>query len=213
LIPLLLGVVGGNLLYGLPVDVKRDITPSFWSTLNPFALLAGITTVALVAMHGAVYAALKSPTALQNDLRKPAIGAWVLAVALAVALEIYVALATQSPWRANHHSWLALAGLVLAASSAAVPVYVLANKWVKAFIATSLFLASVLALFGLQMYPVLVKSTNGADLDLTIYNSASSDNTMITMLVISAILLPVVIAYKAYIYYTLSTSGTDHADY
>ena len=52
---LLLGVAFGNILSGVPLDAEGNITISLIDLLNPFALLVGVTTVAMFALHGAIF--------------------------------------------------------------------------------------------------------------------------------------------------------------
>lgn len=57
--PLIFGVAFGNLLQGVPfhfdVDLVSHYTGSFWQLLNPFALLTGVVSVAMITFHGANY--------------------------------------------------------------------------------------------------------------------------------------------------------------
>ena len=52
---LLLGVAGGNILQGMPVEQDLRVRQSLLQQLNPYALLVGGLVVALFAMHGAIY--------------------------------------------------------------------------------------------------------------------------------------------------------------
>src|SRR6516165_921644 len=56
---LIFGVAFGNLLQGVPFHFDADqrvfYTGSFWGLLNPFALLAGVVSLAMLAMHGAIF--------------------------------------------------------------------------------------------------------------------------------------------------------------
>lgn len=56
---LLLGVLIGNLLLGLPFHLDADLrafyTGSFWALLHPFALLCGVISVLACALHGAIF--------------------------------------------------------------------------------------------------------------------------------------------------------------
>ena len=57
----LLGVVLGNVLQGLAIDENYNYAGSgFFEFLNPYALLTGVTTLALFMMHGAIYLLLKT---------------------------------------------------------------------------------------------------------------------------------------------------------
>lgn len=57
--PVLLGVLVGNLLIGLPFHLDQDLRPiydgSFWGLLNPFALLCGVIGVLLTTFHGGLF--------------------------------------------------------------------------------------------------------------------------------------------------------------
>ncbi len=53
------GVALGNVIQGVPFhfdDTMRSFyTGSFWALLNPFALLCGAVSVAMLVFHGGVY--------------------------------------------------------------------------------------------------------------------------------------------------------------
>ena len=71
---LVFGVAFGNLLLGVPFhfdgDHARRSTPgSFFGLLNPFALLAGVVSVAMLTMHGALYLQLRTEGAVQARAR------------------------------------------------------------------------------------------------------------------------------------------------
>ncbi len=54
---LLIGVAMGNIAWGVPLDDRGEYAGTFLDLLHPYALLLGVTTVALFMMHGAIYAA------------------------------------------------------------------------------------------------------------------------------------------------------------
>ncbi len=60
---------------------------------------------------------------------------------------------------------------------------------------------TLMALFGLNIYPNLVYSQPNPENSLTIYNAASSPKTLGIMLVIACIGVPLVIAYTVCIYW------------
>lgn len=57
--PVLLGVLVGNLILGLPFHFDQDLRSfyhgSFWDLLSPFALLCGIAGLLLTTFHGALF--------------------------------------------------------------------------------------------------------------------------------------------------------------
>ncbi len=68
LIALMLGVVLGNVLIGIPIDADGNFTGSAFYFLNPYALLVGVTTVALFMMHGAIFLVMKTENRLYAKL-------------------------------------------------------------------------------------------------------------------------------------------------
>ena len=66
---LLMGGAFGNVIWGIPIDAAGEYSGSFLSLLNPFSLLTGITTVALFAMHGAIYLVLKTEGDVQQMVK------------------------------------------------------------------------------------------------------------------------------------------------
>ena len=65
LLALLFGVAVGNVLRGVPLDAHGEFQGTFALMLNPFALLGGLLSVAVLSLHGATWVALKTEGALQ----------------------------------------------------------------------------------------------------------------------------------------------------
>ena len=109
---LLFGVAFGNLFLGVPFhidDLGRPVyTGAFIGLLHPFALLAGAASLAMLAMHGATYAALKVGEPMAGRARR---AASIAAVALLV-----VALTLAGVWL-THLEGLEQSGIVPAGPS------------------------------------------------------------------------------------------------
>ncbi|MGZ4537088.1 MAG: cytochrome d ubiquinol oxidase subunit II, partial [Nocardioidaceae bacterium] len=61
LVPAVLwGVAFANILRGVPIDKDLEYAGGFFNLLNPYALLGGLTTLALFVTHGALFIALKT---------------------------------------------------------------------------------------------------------------------------------------------------------
>ena len=67
---LLLGVAFGNVLSGVPLDADGNIQVSLIDLLTPFALLVGVTTVAMLAAHGSIYLVMKTEGELQARIER-----------------------------------------------------------------------------------------------------------------------------------------------
>ena len=61
---LIFGVVFGNLLQGVPFNFDNDMRVYYYGTflglLNPFAILAGLISVSMLLMHGAVFLQIRT---------------------------------------------------------------------------------------------------------------------------------------------------------
>ncbi len=61
---LIFGVAVGNVLQGVPFRLTDDMRilyeGTFFGLLNPFALLCGLLTVAMLVMHGGAWLGLKA---------------------------------------------------------------------------------------------------------------------------------------------------------
>ena len=87
---LVFGVAMGNLLEGVPFSFDSELRATYafglFDLLNPFALLCGLVSVAMLMTHGAVYLAMKTDDVLARRARtisRYAALAWVLLFALA----------------------------------------------------------------------------------------------------------------------------------
>jgi cytochrome d ubiquinol oxidase subunit II len=71
---LVFGVAFGNLLQGVPFEMDRFMrstyTGSFWALLNPFALMAGVVSLSMLIMHGAVFMQMRTEADLNARARK-----------------------------------------------------------------------------------------------------------------------------------------------
>ena len=67
---LLIGVAMGNVTRGIPLDGQGNFTGTFLSLLNPYAVLLGLTSVALFAMHGGIFLMMKTQGNLQQQIKR-----------------------------------------------------------------------------------------------------------------------------------------------
>src|SRR5690349_15461642 len=84
LVPALLwGVAFGNIVRGVKLDANHEYVGSFLDLLNPYALLGGLTTLALFTLHGAVFLALKTDGAVRRRAGELAVRLGVVTVVVA----------------------------------------------------------------------------------------------------------------------------------
>ena len=67
---LLWGVAFGNIVQGVAIDENHIYVGGFFSLLNPYALLVGVTTLLLFFLHGVLFVALKTDGQVHEDAQK-----------------------------------------------------------------------------------------------------------------------------------------------
>ena len=198
----LIGVVLGNIARGVPLDARHEYTGSFFDLLNPYAVLIGLTTLALFMMHGAIYLVMKTEGALHDKARwwvnRTMIGFIICYGITTMATLLYVPHMGE-PFKAR--PWLFLLPMLNLLAVANVPREIYYGRDFRAFVSSCTAIAALLALVGVGIYPNLVISPLSPAHSLTIYNAASSPKTLGIMLTIAGLGMPVVIAYTVSIYW------------
>jgi cytochrome d ubiquinol oxidase subunit II len=199
---LLIGITLGNLAWGIPLNAQGDFTGNLLTLLHPYSLLLGVTTVALFMMHGAIYVVMKTEGALQEKVRK-----WVKNTIIFFIL-CYVASTIATLLYLPHmvdtikdHPLFFLLPLANILAVANIPREIVHGRDFRAFLSSCAAMIALMALFGLGMFPDLVYSSPSPQHSLTIYNAASSQKTLMIMLVIAVIGIPLVIAYTVSVYW------------
>jgi len=200
LVPALLwGVAFANVVRGVPIDADMQYVGGFWNLLNPYALLAGVATVSVFALHGAIFLSLKTKDQLVERAHKAAAWLWVPAVVLVFAAIVSGYFATDMFSHRGAILWVfaLAAGVALLAAG----WFIRARRGGWAFALSGLAIALTCGTLALGLYPrVMVSSLN--DLwSLTILNTSSSDYTLRVITIIAAIFVPIVLLYQGWSYW------------
>jgi len=199
---LLLGVALGNIAWGIPIDANGEFAGTFLGLLKPYPVLVGVTTVALFMMHGAIYGAMKTESALHDKLRVWAMRSIIFFVICAVTLTMSTLLyVPHLSARVRDNPWLFSIALANMLSIANIPREFHHGRDWRAFLSSCAAMITLMALFAVNIYPDLIYSLPNPENSLTIYTAASSPKTLGIMLVIACIGVPVVIAYTICIYW------------
>lgn len=198
----LIGVAMGNIARGVPLDERGEFAGTLLGLLNPYALLLGVTTVALFAMHGAIYLVLKTEGELQEKIRnwvQPTMIFFILCYVLfTLATLLYVPHITAAI-RDEPRFFLIVVLAVLAIAN--IPREITAKREGFAFASSCAAMAALMALFGVGMFPNLVYSFPHPERSLTVVNASSSAKTLEVMTIIALLGIPVVLTYSASIYW------------
>jgi cytochrome d ubiquinol oxidase subunit II len=199
---LLMGVALGNIIAGIPLTPEGEYLGGLSGMLRPFPLFVGLTTVALFAMHGAIYVVMKTEGELQEQVRgwiPRLIGVFVACyVITTVAVLAFVPHMTTT---LREYPVLAAVPLLNALAIANIPREVHHGRDFRAFLSSCASMLLLMALVGIGMYPDMIFSAPVAENSLNIYNAASSPKTHQIMLIIAIIGMPIVVAYTVSIYW------------
>jgi cytochrome d ubiquinol oxidase subunit II len=199
----LLGVILGNILQGMVIDENLNYQGNWLEFINPYAIAVGLTTLALFMMQGALYLTLKTEGRLFAKLtvlvRRSIIFFLVAFGIVTMYTLIYIPHLSD---RLKQIPWLFAVPLLAFLCIANIPRLVTKKKYLQAFLFSSLTVAFLLILVAIELYPVLIISTIDPAYNITIYNAASSEGSLIIMLRIAAIGAPLVLSYTAFVFYT-----------
>ncbi len=195
----LLGVAFSNLAQGVPIDAKMNFTGSFFTLLNPYSLLAGVTTVLVMAMHGATFLSLKTSGEMRENARQMALRLWqvvvVFFIVFAISTYFYTDILTKLGVNPGAVPLIGVTAIILSG-------FFLRKKmegW--SFVMTALTIAFSLVTLFLIMFPRVMISTTNPDFSLTIYTAASSPYTLKVMTIVALLFVPVVLLYQGYSYW------------
>ncbi len=198
---LLIGVALGNIARGVPLDSAKEFAGTFWTLLNPYALLVGLTTVALFIMHGAIYMVMKTDGSLHNTIRGWAHrGIGVFAAFYILTTVVTIVFLPHMTANMRQHPWLFILPVINALAIANIYRELRRGRDIRAFVSSALSMAALMAIFGIGLFPHLIMSRPEIANSLTIRNSASSTKTLGIMLIMAAFGMPLVIGYTIGIY-------------
>jgi cytochrome bd ubiquinol oxidase subunit II len=222
------GVAFGNLLQGVPFRIDSDLRilyegSGLFELLNPFGLLCGLVSAAMLATHGAIYLTLKTDGIVHERARAVAqIGALATIVLFALAglwvwlgidgYAITSAVTSDAPsnpllktvvrergqWVANYaaHRWM-IAAPVLGFVGPLFAALTIGRRPGLAFIFSALGIFGIIATAGVSMFPFLMPSDIAPAAGLTVWDASSSRLTLFVMLLATLIFLPIVLIYTA----------------
>ncbi len=202
LAPLIIGIVLGDLLHGLPIGANHEYTGNFWDLLQPYSILVGVALVSLCLLHGSTFIALKTEGAIRYRAGKFARRIAPVTALLLLAFIAWTHVTAGGGAFLNPVEFLAILGVLFAWA-------VVRGHEGWAFTATSITIAlSIITIF-VDLYPrVMVSSTNPA-YSLTVHNSASTPYSLKVMTVIALVILPIVLAYQSWTYYVFRRRISD----
>ena len=237
--PLIFGVAFGNLLQGVPFHFDDTLvshyTGSFWALLNPFALLAGVVSSAMITFHGANYLMHRTQGAVQRRAKRASFWSGLTMVASFLAAGLFVGgldgfvitstvdpaalpdplaktVAVQSgAWLNNFRDmpalWL-LPSLGVLGGLAGMALAI-RGRALGAFVASALAMAGIIGTAGVALLPFVMPSSSDPRSSLTVWDSVSSHLTLELMFWATLIFMPLIIFYTSWAYKVMAGKVTE----
>ena len=232
---LVFGVAFGNLLQGVPFRIDSDMRVLYeggglFELLNPFGIMCGLVSVAMLTTHGAVYLTVKAEGPVKERAAAYVrIGALVTVVLFILAgiwtafglkgYAITSAIAVDGPsnpllktvtqvrgqWFANFgtYKWMMLAPALAIIGPLAALAFTAGRRAGLAFVTSAIGIFGIISTAGVSMFPFLMPSDIMPSASLTVWDATSSQLTLFVMLVATLIFLPIVLAYTGFVFRVL----------
>jgi cytochrome d ubiquinol oxidase subunit II len=239
---LIFGVAFGNLLQGVPFHFDQALRATYegglLGLLNPFALLCGIVSVAMLTMQGAAWLSVKSEGEVAARARRFGALAAILLVLLISVAGLWTMLGVEGyriagaidhagpsnplaktvtreagVWLDNYRAYpwmIAAPAAAYVGALLAALAFALSGR-MTALLFSSLSVAGVATMAGFSMFPFLLPSSSHPSQSLTVWDASSSQATLSLMLLAVIVFLPIVLAYTSWVYYVLRGAVSEAA--
>ena len=206
--PLLFGVAFANILQGVPIDANMNYTGGFFNLLNPYALLGGITFLAVSILLGALFINLKTSDILSERAHLLAGKLWLPVILLLAGFLVFTNIVALGSIRVV----VIIFSILSVLASIIGFLYYRNSKAGLAFGMTVLASAGNTAAIFAALFPNVMISSTNPEWSLTIINAASSTNTLTIMSIVTAIFLPIVLAYQFWNYWVFRKRITSRVE-
>ncbi|WP_040975745.1 cytochrome d ubiquinol oxidase subunit II [Necropsobacter massiliensis] len=227
---LVFGVAFGNLLQGVPFEFNElmqvTYTGSFFALLNPFALLCGLISLAMLTTHGGAWLQMKTTSELRERARViTQVGAFATLITFVLAgvwlyfkdgfvvTSVLDHNAPSSPlgkevvtqagaWFDNYKAApILLLFPALAVGGALLNILASkANRCGLAFLFSSLTMAGIILTCGISMFPFIMPSITHPEMSLLMWDATSSELTLTLMLGLALVFVVILLAYTIWAY-------------
>lgn len=228
---LVFGVAFGNLFLGVPFMLDETLRISydggFWDLLNPFGILAGLVSVAMLTTHGATWLMMRTDQQVfQRSRTATQLSATVfLLTFIGAGLWLWLGIQGYSVtslidlngaidplgktvelnnpgWMANYTDYplTRIAPVVGIFGGVLALLAATINRSAFAFLGSSLAITGTLCTAGFALFPFLMPSSIDLASSLTMWDAVSSHKTLGIMFVAAAIFVPLILAYTLWSY-------------
>lgn len=210
LLAIFFGAALGNVIRGVPLGPDGYFFEPLWTNwrvgpnpgiLDWYTVMTGVIALVTLTAHGALYVVTKTEGEVNLRARKIALRMWPIQVLLTVVSLIATYLIKPEilqNYRAHPIGFLVP---ILVVGSLAVMIWGISSRTEElAFLASGLYIASMLVGAAFALYPVLLPASTNASYSLTIYNSAAGRHGLTVGLVWWCIGIVLALGYFVFVF-------------
>jgi cytochrome d ubiquinol oxidase subunit II len=204
------GAAVGNVVRGAPLNAEGYFFEALWTDfrvgrdpgiLDWYTALIGLLSFVTLTVHGANYLLVKTEGDVQGRARRLARKGWsalVLMTALSLVATLYIRPQVLDNFRL--HAWGWIIPLAVACALAFMRYCYAKGRDVAAFLASVVYIASMLGGAAFAMHPYLLPATTDPSYGLTIYNSQTGAYSLTVGLVWWLLGVALAVLYFAFLY-------------
>lgn len=230
---LVFGVGFGNIFVGFEFELdgfmRSSFSGSFFDLLNPFSLLCGVVSVAMLTMQGAVWQKMRSGEPIRHRAATVArYSALLTIVAFAMGgfwlahingYQITSVIDTNAPsnplektvileagsWLHNYSQYpiMMIAPVLGFLGALGVVIFSGTKHDGLNFTCSSLAQAGIIMTAGFSLFPFVLTSSTEPNFSLTLWDATSSFMTLAIMTAVAAVFVPIVLGYTIWCFYKM----------
>jgi cytochrome d ubiquinol oxidase subunit II len=182
------GAALANVIRGVPIGQDGFFYLALWTNwrvgpspgiLDWYTVIGGLMAVAALALHGALYLAVKTEGAVEERSFAAARRLWWV-VAAGTVLSIPATVIARPSSLQNYYRYPAamLAPAVVVLSLALIALAIRSQRPRRAFLASCAYLSAMFCGASAGLYPALLPATTGPDRDITINRALAGPHTI-----------------------------------
>jgi cytochrome d ubiquinol oxidase subunit II len=185
LLAIFFGAALGNVVRGVPLNEQGYFFVALWTNfrlgpsagvLDWYTVIVGVAALATLALHGALWVALKTDGPVRDRSWRLGHGLWWVVLGLTVVLTLITFKVQPAvPTNLSTHPWgyvfpaLALAGL------AGMAWFMMKNDELKSFLSSCAYIVGMLTSVVFGLYPLVLPASTNPAYSLTVDNAKAGD--------------------------------------
>lgn len=210
LLAIFYGVALANVLRGVPINADGYFFLPLWTNWRPganpgildwYTVIGGLVALVALALHGALWLALKTSGELELRARRVVNSLLGLLVVLTI-ISLFATIAVRPASLDNYFRYPVtfIVPVAVAAALAGVWLWNRKTQPLKAFLASCTYLLLMLAGGVWGLYPDLLPATNGAANSITVDRAISGPHTLAVGLVWWGVGMALAVGYIVFVY-------------